>query len=131
MATSTTAASPTTGSTPWFRSATVQQRRALIAASLGWMLDSMDFMIYSMVLAYLMKDLSMSKGGAGLLSSFGQVRGAMGGLLFGLIADRYGRTRAMMGSIAIDSVFTALCGFSQTIAQLAVFRILVGFGLGG
>lgn len=127
----TTSAAPANASAPWFRSATTQQRRALIAASLGWMLDSMDFMIYSMVLAYLMKDLSMSKGTAGLLSSFGQVTGAMGGLAFGLIADRYGRTRAMMGSIAIYSVFTALCGFSETITQLAVFRILVGFGLGG
>jgi MFS family permease len=128
---STTSVAPTTGTTPWYRSASVQQRRAMIAAALGWMLDSMDFMIYSMVLAYLMKDLSMSKGVAGLLSSFGQVTGAIGGLAFGLIADRYGRTRAMMGSIAIYSVFTALCGFSQTIAQLAAFRILVGFGLGG
>jgi MFS family permease len=117
--------------TSWYRAATPQQRRALVAASLGWMLDSMDFMIYSMVLAYLMKDLGMSKAVAGLLSSFGQLSAAAGGLVFGVIADRYGRTRAMIGSIAIYSVFTALCGFSQTITQLAVLRVVVGFGLGG
>ena len=117
--------------TAWLRSATTQQRRALLAASLGWMLDSMDFMIYSMVLAYMMKDLGMSKPVAGLLSSFSQVAAAVGGLVFGVIADRYGRTRAMIGSITVYSIFTAACGFSQTITQLAVLRVIVGFGLGG
>src|SRR5205814_8553998 len=38
---------------------------------------------------------------------------------------------AMMGTIAIYSLFTAACGFSQTITQLAILRIIVGFGLGG
>jgi MFS family permease len=84
-----------------------------------------------MVLAYLMKDLAMTKDIAGLLGSLAQVTGAIGGLVFGVIADRHGRTRAMMGSIAAYSIFTALSGFSQTVTQLAVFRILVGFGLGG
>ena len=115
----------------WYRSATPQQRKALIASSLGWMLDSMDWLLYSMVLAYMMSDLGMSKPTAGLLASFGQLSAAAGGLTFGAIADRYGRTRAMIGSIAIYSIFTALCGFSQTITQLAVLRVIVGFGLGG
>jgi MFS family permease len=55
----------------------------------------------------------------------------VGGLVFGVIADRYGRTRAMIGSITVYSIFTAACGFSQTITQLAVLRVIVGFGLGG
>ncbi|MBI4419876.1 MAG: MFS transporter, partial [Gemmatimonadetes bacterium] len=122
----------TTVATPvWYRAVTPVQRRALIAASLGWMLDSMDFMMYSMVLAYLMNDLAMSKPTAGLLGSFGQLSAAAGGILFGILADRLGRTRALMGSIAIYSLFTAACGFAQTVMQLAVLRILVGIGLGG
>ena len=123
--------SPTAGAAPWYRGVTSGQRRALIAASLGWMLDAMDFMMYSMVLAYLMKDLAMTTSTAGLLASMGQLAAAAGGILFGTLADRVGRTRALMGSIAVYSVFTAACGFSQTITQLAVLRVLVGLGLGG
>jgi MFS family permease len=115
----------------WYSDATRQQRRALIAASLGWMLDSMDAMFFSLVLTYLMRDLAMSKGIAGLLGSLGQLSAAAGGIFFGVIADRFGRTRAMMASIAIYSIFTALCGFSQTVTQLAILRVIVGFGLGG
>ena len=48
-----------------------------------------------------------------------------------MIADRYGRTRALMASVLIYSVFTAACGLAQTVAQLAVFRILLGIGMGG
>lgn len=123
--------SPATEPLPWYRGVTPGQRRALIAASLGWMLDAMDFMMYSMVLAYLMQDLAMTKTTGGLLASAAQLAAAAGGVLFGILADRVGRTRALMGSIAVYSVFTAACGFSQTITQLAVLRILVGIGLGG
>ena len=56
---------------------------------------------------------------------------AAGGLVFGVVADRYGRTRALMASVLIYSVFTALCGLATTAAQLAVFRILLGIGMGG
>ena len=59
------------------------------------------------------------------------VAGAVGGVAFGLVADRYGRTKALMGSILMYSVFTALCGLSQTGLQLALFRIGLGLGMGG
>lgn len=115
----------------WYREVTPVQRRALTAASLGWMLDSMDFMMYSLVLTYLMNDLAMTKTTAGWLGSAAQLAAAAGGILFGVLADRFGRTRALMGSIITYSLFTAACGFSQTVTQLAVFRVLVGLGLGG
>ena len=59
------------------------------------------------------------------------VASAAGGLLFGVIADRYGRTRALIWSVLIYSVFTAACGLAQSVAQLAVFRICLGIGMGG
>jgi MFS family permease len=59
------------------------------------------------------------------------VASAVGGLVFGVVADRYGRTRALVSSILIYSVFTAACGFAQTVAHLAVFRIFLGLGMGG
>jgi MFS family permease len=115
----------------WWRAGTVEGKRALIAASLGWMLDSFDVMLYALVLASLMNDLSMSPPTAGLLGSVTLLASAAGGLIFGVIADRFGRTRALMGSILMYSVFTAACGFAQNVTQLAVFRVFLGLGMGG
>jgi MFS family permease len=115
----------------WWQSATPAARRALVAASLGWMLDSFDVMLYALVLTALMRELGMSAATAGLLGSVTLVASAAGGMLFGVIADRFGRTRALMGSIVVYSIFTALCGVAQTVTQLAVFRVLLGLGMGG
>jgi MFS family permease len=115
----------------WWRAGTPEGKRALIAASLGWMLDSFDVMLYALVLASLMNDLAMSPPTAGLLGSVTLLASAAGGLIFGVIADRLGRTRALMGSILMYSVFTAACGFAQNVTQLAVFRVFLGLGMGG
>ncbi|MCJ7488324.1 MAG: MFS transporter [Candidatus Aminicenantes bacterium] len=115
----------------WWKEATPDARRSLAAASFGWMLDSFDVMLYAMVLAALMSDMSMAKATAGLLGSLTLIASAVGGLVFGVIADRFGRRRALMGSILIYSVFTAACGFASSVVMLAVFRIFLGLGMGG
>ena len=115
----------------WWRSATPDARRALAAAAFGWMLDSFDVMLYAMVLAALMADMGMAKSTAGLLGSLTLVASAVGGLVFGIIADRFGRRRALMASILIYSVFTAACGLATGVVMLAVFRVFLGLGMGG
>jgi MFS family permease len=120
-----------TGRLRWFSEAPAPARRALIAASLGWMLDSFDVMLYALVLSSLMKDLGIGKQQAGMLGSVTLIAGALGGIVFGYIADRFGRTKALMGSVLLYAIFTAACGFAQTVPQLAVFRILLGIGMGG
>ena len=95
------------------------------------MLDAFDVMLYALVLAALIVDLNMDKTTAGLLGSVTLLASAGGGIIFGFAADRYGRTRALMASILIYSVFTAACGLAQTVWQLAVFRVLLGIGMGG
>ncbi|HXH06922.1 MAG TPA: MFS transporter [Vicinamibacterales bacterium] len=115
----------------WWIDAPPAARRALVAAALGWMLDAFDVMLYALVLASLMDELGLTKAMAGLLGSLTLVASAAGGMLFGLIADRWGRTRALMGSILVYSIFTAACGLAQTVGQLALFRILLGLGMGG
>jgi MFS family permease len=131
MSVSSQAAAAPPGFFSWWHEATPAAKRALAAASLGWMLDSFDVMLYSLVLASLMADLAMSTTTAGLLGSLTLLASAAGGLLFGVIADRFGRTRALMGSILIYSVFTAACGLAQTVTHLAIFRVLLGIGMGG
>jgi MFS family permease len=117
----------------WWHEADVTARRAFIAASLGWMLDSFDVMLYAIVLAALIRDpvLHLSFETAGILGSITLISAAAGGIAFGVIADRFGRKRALMAAVLIYSIFTAACGLAQTVAQLAVFRVLLGLGMGG
>ncbi len=115
----------------WLLQSPASAKKALLAASLGWMLDSFDVMLYSLVLASIIVDLHLTKSTAGILGSVTLVAAAVGGLAFGLIADRFGRTRALMASVLLYAVFTAACGLAQNVAQLAVFRILLGLGMGG
>lgn len=116
---------------PWPARVTPAEKKSLIAGGLGWMLDAMDVMLYSMVLAELVVHLGMSKSQAGLLNSLTLGASAVGGLLFGLVADRIGRTRALMASILVYSLSSFACGLSQTLTQLAVFRFILGLGMGG
>jgi MFS family permease len=116
---------------PWPASVTHGQRNALVAGGLGWMLDAMDVMLFSMVLAHLMSALGMSKSTGGLLSGLTLGASALGGLMFGFIADRVGRTRALMASILVYSLASGACGLSQTVIELAIFRVILGLGMGG
>jgi MFS family permease len=95
------------------------------------MLDAMDVMLYSFVLAYLMSEFGMSKSTGGLLNSLTLAASAIGGFFFGVLADRIGRTRALMASILVYSISSAACGLSHSISQLAAFRFLLGLGMGG
>jgi MFS family permease len=115
----------------WPAHVTVAESRSLVAGGLGWMLDAMDVMLYSMVLAHLMRELGMDKGTAGLLNSLTLLASAAGGLLFGFFADRVGRTRSLMVSILVYSLASGACALSTSVLQLAVFRFVLGLGMGG
>src|ERR1700736_434508 len=115
----------------WPRQITDAERKSLIAGGLGWMLDAMDVMLYSLVLTYLIREFSMDTRTAGFLNSLTLVASAIGGLLFGVVADRIGRTRSLMVSILVYSLASAACAFSHSVAQLAVFRFVLGLGMGG
>lgn len=107
------------------------ERRALLASTLGWALDGMDVTLYAMVIATLMQSLRLSAAEAGLLASVTLVASALGGFLFGILADRAGRRKALMLSILVYSVFTAACGLARNVHELALFRFFLGLGMGG
>jgi MFS family permease len=77
-----------------------------------------------------MAGLQLDAATAGSLQSLTLVSAAVGGLVFGVVADRFGRVRALMWSVLIYSVFTAACGLATTAAALAIFRIGLGLGMG-
>jgi len=115
----------------WWRDGSSEGRRAGIAAGLGWMLDAFDVTLFALVLPALRHDLGLSTAAGGALGSVALLAAAAGGVWFGWIADRFGRTRALMASILLYSVFTAACGFATTFTQFVVFRVGLGLGMGG
>jgi MFS family permease len=111
---------------------------------LGWTLDAADFGLFSLVLRPALTELlgfpaagtlepgqlaQIGKLG-GLLAMTGLLGWAFGGFIFGILADYIGRVRALMFSIAIYSVFTALQGLSVGVWDFAIYRFIAGLGTG-
>jgi MFS family permease len=115
----------------WWREGTPDGRRAIAAAGLGWMLDAFDVTLFALVLPAIRQELGLSTAAGGVLGSAALLAAAAGGVGFGWIADRFGRTRALMLSVVLYSVFTAACGLATTFAQFVIFRIFLGLGMGG
>jgi MFS family permease len=115
----------------WLAEASPEQRRTLVAASLGWMLDSMDVMLYALVLGAVQREMHLSAAMSGAMMSATLISAAFGGIVFGWFADYRGRVRALTVSVLIYSVATALCGFTRTPTQLIICRVVLGLGMGG
>jgi MFS family permease len=115
----------------WWRDADPEARRALAAGMFGWMLDAFDVMLFALVLPSVRADLGLTSAQAGYLGSVMLVAAAAGGVGFGWVADRFGRTRGLMLSVLLYSIFTFACGFANTLEQFVVFRIFLGLGMGG
>ena len=116
------------------------QIRGFWAAWGGWALDGMDASIYAVVLVPALRDLLPRSGieaTPGNIGYYGSVLLALFlfgwglSMVWGPIADRFGRVRALMLTILSYSLFTFLCGLVTNIWQLAVLRVLCGIGLGG
>jgi MFS family permease len=119
------------GIASWLLEASSQQKRTLIAASLGWMLDSMDVMLYALVLGQVQREMHLSAAMSGAMMSAALVSTAIGGMGFGWFADRFGRVRALTLSICVYSLSTALCGLTHSGWQLMLCQMLLGLGMGG
>ncbi|HEY1303330.1 MAG TPA: MFS transporter [Vicinamibacterales bacterium] len=116
---------------PWYRTVTREQWRVLFAAKFGWMLDAMDFMLYTMAVGQLRAYFQFGDDVAGLLGTVTLVMSGVGGTIFGYVADRFGRTRALMATILIFSVCSLGAATSQSVLQLMFWRAILGIGMGG
>ena len=105
--------------------------RALFAAQLGWMLDAMDFLLFTFALLSIQKEFGLTKTQITIPISAALIASAIGGIAFGRIADRIGRVRAMTFSILLYSGATAGMATAQNLWQLVAWRVLVGLGMGG
>lgn len=114
----------------WLREASPEARRALLAATSGWMLDAMDVMLYAFALTAIRAEFGLDGARAGLLASVTLVASALGGIGAGILADRFGRARLLVLSILAYALFTGATATARTVGELALWRALVGLGLG-
>ena len=119
------------GLTSWLAESSREQRHTLVAASLGWMLDSMDVMIYALVLGEVQRDMHLTAAASGAMMSATLLAAAVGGLGFGWIADRFGTKRLYMVSIALFLTTPLFVYFGRLSDRIGRKRILLaGCALG-
>lgn len=110
---------------------------ALTAALLGWMFDGFEMGLFPVVARRAIQEMlaTADEGPVGkwmgLATACFLVGAASGGVLFGWLGDRLGRVRAMTLSVIVYSLFTGLCAFAQTPAQVAALRFVSALGMGG
>jgi MFS family permease len=127
----TSSAERSTAPLPWYRTISADQWRVLFAAKCGWMLDAFDFMLYAMALGQLRAYFEFGDDTAGLLGTVTLIMSGVGGLVFGYVADRFGRTRALMATILIFALASLGASTSQSVLQLLFWRAVLGIGMGG
>lgn len=123
--------------TQWLGPVTGYHVLVFLGCWLGGIFDGMDSSLYIVVQHDALSDLlqtsqraAISQTGSWVMAVF-LVGWTLGGIAFGAIGDRFGRVSAMVCSILLYAVFTGACGLAQSVEQLALFRFLTGFGIGG
>ena len=106
----------------------------------GWTLDGMDSVIYALVLSPALTELLPKSGFKATPANVGFAGSVLFALflvgwglslIWGPIADRFGRTRVLAATILVYAIFTGAAALSQSVWQLALFRLLAGIGIGG
>lgn len=110
----------------------------LIVASAGWMFDCMSQRIFVLAREPAMRDLLGAGAADALVKSWGtkatfvlMIGWATGGILFGMMSDRYGRVKSMMATLLAYTIFSGLTGFARTGNEFLIYRFIGGMGVGG
>jgi len=107
------------------------QFHAVAAGFLGWTLDAFDFFVVVFLFDSLAAQFHVTKAAIVATLSWTLLMRPVGALIFGLLADRYGRRIPLMANVIFFSVIELLCGFAPNYTVFLVLRILYGIGMGG
>lgn len=110
---------------------TTNQKWTIASTSAGFALENMDVLFLSFALSSIIADLHINGAAAGLISSITNLGMLAGGILFGLIADRFGRVRTFSHTVFIFAFATAAMYFASNITLVYIFRFIAGVGAGG
>ncbi|WP_172457665.1 MFS transporter [Pseudonocardia sp. N23] len=107
------------------------RRRAIASAGVGWGLDGVTWTMYSFALTVVLPVLSISRAQVGWITFASIAASAVGGIVCGNLADRFGRVRVLTYVILGYSLFTGLTATAQDMTQFIIWRVLEGFVFGG
>lgn len=104
---------------------------AVTAGFLGWTLDAFDFFVVIFLFDVLAQHFRVSKADIVLSVTGTLAMRPVGALIFGMMADRYGRRRPLMANVIFFSTVELLCGFAPNFTVFFILRLLFGIGMGG
>src|SRR6478752_3168290 len=109
----------------------VNQRNAVLAGFLGWTLDAFDFFVLTFVIQDVATAFGKSRPDIALTVSLALVTRPIGAVIFGLIADRYGRRLPLMLHVIFYAIVSVPSGLAPDDAAFGLRRLLFGIGMGG
>lgn len=125
-------------SQPWWREMSRYQWLVLVVAWLGWVFDVMDTAIFNLSKGPMLTEMlgkaqydAIGKGIEGQIQMLFIAGWAIGGVLFGVLADRWGRTKTLIATILIYCALTGLTALCRTWEQVAAIRFFTAIGIGG
>jgi MFS family permease len=108
-----------------------QHYRILLLSWAGWVFDFYDLILYTFLLIPISRDLGLSAVEVSYVLGASLAATALGGVLFGILSDRYGRKTVLQWTILTYSIGTFLSGLANSLWLLMFFRIITGLGVGG
>jgi len=107
------------------------QRKTFVASFLGWTLDAFDYFLVIVVVSQLATDFKVAVGQVLIAVTLTLAMRPLGALIFGWIADRYGRRTPLMIDIALYSLLELATAFSPNLTVFLILRALFGIAMGG
>lgn len=107
------------------------RKKTVVASVAGLTLEGMDIMFISFAMSMIMAEFSIDSATGGLISSITNIGMLAGGVIFGILADKFGRVKVFTYTILLFAVGTALTGLATSIEQVYLFRFIAGLGAGG
>ncbi|KMY51329.1 MFS transporter [Peribacillus loiseleuriae] len=107
------------------------RNKTVVASVAGLTLEGMDIMFISFAMSMIIAEFHIDLATGGLISSITNIGMLAGGIIFGILADKFGRVRIFTYTIILFAIGTALTGLATNIEQVYVFRFIAGLGAGG
>ncbi|MCY8235148.1 MFS transporter [Priestia endophytica] len=107
------------------------RNKTVVASVAGLTLEGMDIMFISFAMSLIVADFNIDLATGGFISSITNIGMLIGGIIFGILADKFGRVRIFTYTIILFAIGTALTGLAANIEQVYLFRFIAGLGAGG